>query len=373
MTFRPFRPIFRNPHLATIAGISGPVPKVRSSGRWKVVYQTEPNVRVLVHSQRPGEVQGQQPVGELVLVHGLEGSSACRICPQHGPDAGTLAPYPAGGFSGVTSGAHTITVDNGSGCTAIANITVAAVPGAPAAPATIVTDPTCSTATGTITVTNTSAGLTYSLDNGAFGPYPVGGFSGVGSGPHTITVQNAAGCSAVTNVTVAAQPASPVAPTTAVVDPTCATPTGTITVTSATAGLTFSLDGALPFTAYPAAGYTGVGAGAHTLDVQNAAGCTATANITVATAPGAPAAPTTAVVDPTCSVPTGTITITSPTAGLTFALDAGTLAPYPAGGYTNIASGAHTITVDNGSGCTTVFGNRQDPHSCISRVRVHSG
>ena len=37
-----------------------------------MVYETEPNVRVLVHSQRPaGTLKG-----ELILVHGLEGSSA---------------------------------------------------------------------------------------------------------------------------------------------------------------------------------------------------------------------------------------------------------------------------------------------------------
>ena len=37
-----------------------------------VVYETEPNVRVLIHSQRPtGNLKG-----ELILVHGLEGSSA---------------------------------------------------------------------------------------------------------------------------------------------------------------------------------------------------------------------------------------------------------------------------------------------------------
>ena len=37
-----------------------------------VVYETEPDVRVLIHSQRPTEI----PQGELILVHGLEGSSA---------------------------------------------------------------------------------------------------------------------------------------------------------------------------------------------------------------------------------------------------------------------------------------------------------
>lgn len=41
-----------------------------------VVYETEPGVRVLVHSQRPLVSKGGNPKGELILVHGLEGSSA---------------------------------------------------------------------------------------------------------------------------------------------------------------------------------------------------------------------------------------------------------------------------------------------------------
>ena len=73
--FKPqsFKPFFRNPHLATIAGNFWRRPD--SETQWpveSVVYQTEPGVRVLVHSQRPTG----QPNGELILVHGLEGSSA---------------------------------------------------------------------------------------------------------------------------------------------------------------------------------------------------------------------------------------------------------------------------------------------------------
>jgi predicted alpha/beta-fold hydrolase len=70
---QPFEPFFKNPHLATIAGNFWSRPKVDT--RWPpqaVIYQTEPEVSVLVHSQRPeGEVRG-----EIILVHGLEGSSA---------------------------------------------------------------------------------------------------------------------------------------------------------------------------------------------------------------------------------------------------------------------------------------------------------
>jgi uncharacterized protein len=69
---RPFRPFFKNPHLATIAGNFWRRPE--SEKRWPVeprLYQTEPGVKIRVDAQRPsGEVRG-----ELIMVHGLEGSS----------------------------------------------------------------------------------------------------------------------------------------------------------------------------------------------------------------------------------------------------------------------------------------------------------
>jgi len=67
----PFNPIFRNPHLQTIAAHywkrpeAGALFPVESR-----LYRTEPDVQVLVQSQRP-----QAPAaGEIVMVHGLEGS-----------------------------------------------------------------------------------------------------------------------------------------------------------------------------------------------------------------------------------------------------------------------------------------------------------
>jgi predicted alpha/beta-fold hydrolase len=70
---RPFQPFFRNPHLATFGAYFWQRPD--SERRWPVQavrYRTEPDVEVLVHAQRP---EGE-PRGELVMVHGLEGSSA---------------------------------------------------------------------------------------------------------------------------------------------------------------------------------------------------------------------------------------------------------------------------------------------------------
>jgi hypothetical protein len=69
---RPFDPLFRNPHLATIAGNFWKRPELEA--RWPVTdahYEPEPGVQVLVREQRPSG----DPQGEVILVHGLEGSS----------------------------------------------------------------------------------------------------------------------------------------------------------------------------------------------------------------------------------------------------------------------------------------------------------
>ncbi|HEX5431002.1 MAG TPA: alpha/beta fold hydrolase [Bryobacteraceae bacterium] len=67
-----FRPLFRNAHLATIAGNFWRRPKI---GRWPVkaaLVRTTPDVQVMMLSQWPA----REPKGEILLVHGLEGSSA---------------------------------------------------------------------------------------------------------------------------------------------------------------------------------------------------------------------------------------------------------------------------------------------------------
>jgi len=69
---RPFHPLFKNPHLLTIAGNYWPrrLDEQRFPTQAKL-YETEPGVQVLVHSQRPPA----EPTAEVILVHGLEGSS----------------------------------------------------------------------------------------------------------------------------------------------------------------------------------------------------------------------------------------------------------------------------------------------------------
>jgi predicted alpha/beta-fold hydrolase len=73
MTFRPrpFEPLFRSPHFETIAAHYWPRPDLDAEfPPERRFVRTEPDVEVLVESQRPAA-----PKGQIVLLHGLEGSS----------------------------------------------------------------------------------------------------------------------------------------------------------------------------------------------------------------------------------------------------------------------------------------------------------
>lgn len=66
----PFDPLFRDGHVATLAANFWSRPK--SLLDWPiedVYYEPEPGVKILVRAQTP-----ERPIGELILVHGLEGS-----------------------------------------------------------------------------------------------------------------------------------------------------------------------------------------------------------------------------------------------------------------------------------------------------------
>lgn len=70
---RPFEPLFKNAHLATIAGNFWSRPKLERLWPMEDVhYEPEPGVGILVRMHHPND---PHPAGEVILVHGLEGSS----------------------------------------------------------------------------------------------------------------------------------------------------------------------------------------------------------------------------------------------------------------------------------------------------------
>ncbi len=226
---------------------------------------------------------------------------------------------PGGIFPGLTPGAaYTVTAkDNITGCISAAlPLTVNAIPNAPATPTgSITTQPTCTTPTATITLTAPSG---TSIEYSVGGTYQSSGiFSGLTPGTAYIVTakDNITGCiSGALPLTVNAIPNAPATPAASITtQPTCILPTGTITVTAPSgATIEYSVGGAYK----PSGLFPGLTPGT-TYNVtakDNITGCISAAlPLTVNAIPNAPAAPTGSItIQPTCTVPSGTITITAP-------------------------------------------------------------
>src|SRR5204862_324036 len=148
-------------------------------------------------------------------------------------------------------------------------------------------------------------------------------------------------------VTVNNAPGAPPTPTASVVDPTCSVATGTIMVTAPLgAQYTYSIDG-VNFQASTV--FNNVTPNTYTLTVKDAGGCSSSASVTVNTAPGTPPAPTASVIDPTCTVATGTITVTVPLgAQYTYSIDGTNFQTSTL--FSNVAPNSYTLTVKDATG-----------------------
>ncbi|MFV8373541.1 gliding motility-associated C-terminal domain-containing protein [Flavobacterium sp. LB2P74] len=263
-------------------------------------------------------------------------------------------------FSGLApSTAYTLYVRNTADNTCVTSsgspITINAIANPPVVPTSErVTQPTCVTPSGSITITAQS-GVAYSLDGITYQASNT--FTGLAPGNYTLYVRNTADntCTASSSsaTTINAIPTPPVVPTTAsVTQPTCGTPSGSITITTQTS-VAYSLNG----TNYQASNtFTGLAPGIYTLYVSNTAdnSCVTPSGspITINAIPTPPVVPTTAsVVQPTCGLPSGSITITTQT-GVEYSLNGTT---YQASNtFTGLVSGTYTLYVRNTADNTCV-------------------
>jgi gliding motility-associated-like protein len=274
---------------------------------------------------------------------------------------------------------YTINSSTALGCPTTKNVTVTVNP-LPAAPAASITaQPSCTTPTGTITVTApTGAGLEYSLDGTTYQSNTT--FTNLTPGLYNVRVRNSStGCvSNTTSLTVNNPPTAPAAPTASVtVQPTCTVPTGAIVITAPVgANLEYSINGS---TFQSGTTFTGITPGTYTLLVRNTStGCTsAGTSITVNNAPAAPAAPTASVtVQPTCTVPTGTVVITAPTgASLEYSINGTNYQGSTT--FNGVAPGTYNLTVRNtttgcisGATSITVNGAPSAPAAPTASVTV---
>jgi gliding motility-associated-like protein len=137
----------------------------------------------------------------------------------------------------------------------------------------------------------------------------------------TYKITGVAPCADDTSLATVNILAQPIAPTASVtVQPTCTTPTGTILVTAPTpaANVTYTLTGTNPVVAavtQSTATFSNLATGVYNVTTTNTTtGCISTAtSLTVDTIPTIAAPSASATAQPTCTTPTGTIEVTTPT------------------------------------------------------------
>jgi hypothetical protein len=179
-----------------------------------------------------------------------------------------------------------------------------------------------------------------------------GVFSGLPAGTYNVWVKNAAGCiSAPSTVVLNPQPAIPEAPVVTLTQPSCTVSTGTIYVNNYLDNTYYSTNS---FTYLNNTGIlTGLVSGSYNLTAKNAAGCISPATPVVINARlSIPTAPSAKVTQPTCTEPTGTITVSSPSAAYTYSITrSGQTMGSPNGFFGGMASGTYSLVAISNAGC----------------------
>ena len=236
-------------------------------------------------------------------------------------------------FNGVDQGiTYNVTVRSTADNSCISNPTQVAINTAPTAPvaptASVTTQPTCTNVnSGGITVTAPiGGGFEYSIDGTN---YQVGTtFINLGPGPYNVTVRRTADNTCVSNPIVlnvdnAVAPANPVISVTT--QPSCASTTGTVSVTGADPALEYSIDGGATWVANGI--FPGLTPNTYTViaravtDHSCASGVSNTVTVDNVTTPSAPTA---TVAQPACGATTGTITVAPLDPTLEYSIDGGT-------------------------------------------------
>ncbi len=253
-------------------------------------------------------------------------------------------------FSDVASGTYSVTAKNLEGCTSVgSSVIVDAQPITPAIPTVNVVHPSCTVSTGSITITNTTVGNTYSID-GVNYLNTTGIFTDLQQGSYQVTAKSNVGCiSAIYTVTINVQPTTPEAPTVGISQTNCSSAIGIVTVSSPLTGLTFSSDGSDYSNTN---GIFNLPAGTYNVTAKNSSGCISSATvIDVNAQPEIPSAPVTTVIHPTCTSASGTITISNISLGNTYSIN-GSDYSNTTGVLENVPSGTYSVYIKSGiSGC----------------------
>jgi gliding motility-associated-like protein len=287
---------------------------------------------------------------------------------------GGLAPFtyswsPSGGTAATANnllaGTYTVVVTDANNCLSNTTVTIT-VPAGPQATTTKVDD-NCGKGIGSVTVTATvgTPAYTYAWNSGGSTTNKA---SNLIAGGYTVTVTDVNGCTITATATV--NDLNGPSATKSSTNITCFGANNGTAQVNATGGA-----GGYNYTWSPSSNTTasisGLSAGTYTVTVSDAAGCVIISNVTITEPPKINIVP--AVVDANCGSANGSITITP----------SGGVGPYtptwsPGGGpgftSANMSAGSYTVTVTDGTGCTTTSGvvvsNVGAPSITVAQVNV---
>jgi hypothetical protein len=255
--------------------------------------------------------------------------------------------------SGLCAGNYTVSATDGAGCTGAASTII----GSSAVITNLTfttTNSTCGAATGSISVTGVTGGVspyTYSFNGGAFTSTTV--YPGLAGGSYPLTVKDANGCTYSVSAIVM-NSGAPTAVSITTVSSNCSSPSGEINIGAVTGGTSpfvYSVNGS-SFSA--TVNYTALAPGTYPVVVKDANGCTLSQSATVL--------PSNPPILGTISI-TGVSCSSSPSGSVITSISSGT-PPYsylwaPGGATTQNISGIsspgnYTLTVTDAAGCSAI-------------------
>ncbi len=250
-------------------------------------------------------------------------------------------------FSSLAAGSYNVAVLDANNCitTAIVNVQSSVAP----VVAATVSNTTCGGSNGIITATGSagSGTFTYALNNGTF--QTANTFTSLAAATYTLTVKDAANCTASTSVIIAPSTPAPTI-TLSTTSATCSSANGTITAT-ATGGtnpLQYSINSSTPQSNNV---FQNLAAGNYVVAVTDAGNCTTTSNISVINASTAPTLTLSSAAS-TCGSNNGSIIANATGGSLPYQYTVNGNTYQAANQFSNLAAGNYTVTVKDANGCT---------------------
>ncbi|HKR04766.1 MAG TPA: SprB repeat-containing protein, partial [Bacteroidia bacterium] len=254
-------------------------------------------------------------------------------------------------FNNLPAGNYDLVVKDANNCTGTVTVSVnnSASPAINSVPSVDVSCNGGNNGSITINANGGTGALQFSINNG--GTFQAGNtFNNLPAGTYDIVVEDAAGCQAITSVTINEPPVIVVNPNSN--NSTCGNSNGNININAngGTGTLQYSIDNGATFQA--GSSFNNLPSGNYNIVVEDANGCQVTANIVVNDTPG-PTITTTPATDASCNGGSdGTITINSNggTGAIQYSIDNG-VTFQPANNFISLPAGNYSIIIIDANGC----------------------